>query len=37
MSVLGVLQGLPRMFVAGQVILLSLLLGNLMGVRRGFV
>ena len=33
MRVWGVLQGLPRMFVSSQVILLSLLVGDTMGVR----
>jgi len=33
----GVLQSLPRMLVSGQVILLSLPLGNTMGVRRAVV
>ena len=34
MSFRGVLLSLPRMFVSSQVILLSLLLGDTMGVRR---
>lgn len=34
MSILRVLQGLPRMFVSRQVILLFLLLGDTMSVRR---
>ncbi len=33
----GVLQGLPRNLVSGQVILFPLLLGNTMGVRRAIV
>ena len=37
MSVLGVLQGLPGMFVSGKVILLPPLLGHIMGVRRQIV
>ena len=37
MSVLGVLQGLPGMLVSREVILLSVLLGDTMGVRGGIV
>jgi len=37
MRVWGVLQGLPRMFVSSQVILLSLLVGDTMGVRCAIV
>jgi hypothetical protein len=33
MGVLGVLQGLPRMLVWRQVVLVIVLLGNAMGVR----
>jgi hypothetical protein len=37
MSVLRVLQALPRKFMRGTVILHSMLLGNVMGVRRDIV
>jgi hypothetical protein len=37
MSILRVLQGLPRKLVRGTVILHSVLLGNVMGVRRDIV
>jgi hypothetical protein len=33
MSVLGVLEGLPRMLVSRQVLLLSVLLGGAVGMR----
>jgi hypothetical protein len=33
----GVLQSLPRMFVSGQMILISVLLGDTMGMRRAVV
>ena len=37
MRVLGVFEGLARMLMRRQVILLSLLLGNTMGMRRNVV
>jgi hypothetical protein len=37
MSFLGMLEGLPRMLGAGQVLLFSLLLGDTMGMRRAVV
>ena len=37
MSVLGVLEGLSRMLVSGQMFRLALLLGNAMGMRRAVV
>jgi hypothetical protein len=37
MSVFGVFEGLPRMLVSRQVLLLSVLLGGAMGMRRDIV